>query len=127
MDEGERTYFFRKENSVAAEEVEEETHVRCFSWVHLWHVKTHKPGEKIRPIISQVTTPTLHTKPPVILKHTLRELPYRDMDGKMYVQCDGVSMGSPLGPTFANFFMAEGENRAFPDFRSTQHIPEYDE
>ena len=34
------------------------------------------------------------------------------MDGKMHQQCDGVSMGSPLGPTFANFFMAEVENRA---------------
>ena len=30
----------------------------------------------------------------------------------MYKQCDGMSMGSPLGPTFANFFMAEVENRA---------------
>ena len=32
----------------------------------------------------------------------------------MYVQCNviGVSIGSPLGPTFANFFMAEVENRA---------------
>ena len=57
---------------------------------------------------------------PVIPKHTLKELllicttevPFRDMDGKMYIQCDGVSMGSPLGPTFANFFMAEVENRA---------------
>ena len=34
------------------------------------------------------------------------------MDGKMYTQCDGIAMGSPLGPTFANFFMAEVENRA---------------
>ena len=65
--------------------------------------------------------PTL--PPPVIPKHTLRELllicttevPFRDMDGKMYVHCDGVSMGSPLGPTFANFFMAEVENRALTD------------
>ena len=155
------------------------------------NVKTHKPGETLRPIISQVTTPTyrtakqldklikrylpqgkmlrsstefvelLHGKnytgnlfsldveslftnvplqrtvniildkvyhhptlpPPVIPKHILRELllicttevPFRDMDGKMYVQCDGVSMGSPLGPTFANFFMAEVENRALTD------------
>ena len=40
------------------------------------------------------------------------EVPFRDMDGKMNQQRDGVSMGSPLGPTFANFFMAEVENRA---------------
>ena len=57
---------------------------------------------------------------PVIPKHILEKLllicttqvPFRDMDGTMYVQCDGMSMGSPLGPTFANFFMAEVENRA---------------
>ena len=57
---------------------------------------------------------------PVIPKHTMKELllicttevPFHDMEGKMYIQCDGVSMGSPLGPTFANFFMAEVENRA---------------
>ena len=152
------------------------------------NVKTHKPNEKLRPIISQVTTPTyrtakqldklikkylpqgkmlksstefvelLHGKnysgnifsldveslftnvpvhrtiniildkvynhpilpAPVIPKHTLRDLllvcttevPFRDMDGKMFVQIDGVAMGSPLGPTFANFFMAEVEDRA---------------
>ena len=32
--------------------------------------------------------------------------------GKMYIQCDGVATGSPLGPTFSNFFMTEVENRA---------------
>ena len=157
------------------------------------NVKTHKPGEKVRPIISQVTTPTYHTakqldklikkylpqgkmlrsatefvellhgkqysgnlfsldveslftnvpvhrtiniildkvyhhptiSAPVIPKHTLRELllicttevPFKDMDGNMYIQCDGVSMGSPLGPTFANFFMAEVENRALSNIQ----------
>ena len=57
---------------------------------------------------------------PAIPKHTLEELllicttevPFRDIDGTMYRQNDGMSMGSPLGPTFANFFMAEVENRA---------------
>ena len=27
-------------------------------------------------------------------------------DGKFYEQCDGVAMGSPLGPTLANVFCA---------------------
>ena len=151
------------------------------------NVKTHKEGAALRPIISQVTTPTYHTakeidtlikrylpqgkmlksttefvemlgghqysgnlysldveslftnvpvqrtiniilekvynhptiKAPSIPKEILRELlvicttevPFRDAEGKMYIQVDGVSMGSPLGPTFANFFMAEVENR----------------
>ena len=152
------------------------------------NVKTHKEGAKLRPIISQVTTPTYRTakgidsiikrylpqgkmlkstsefvemlsgheysgnlysldveslftnvpvqrtiniilekvynhptiKAPAIPERTLRELllictrevPFKDSEGKMYIQVDGVSMGSPLGPTFANFFMAEVENRA---------------
>ena len=57
--------------------------------------------------------------PPAIPKNIMRELlitcttevPFRNINGDMYVQCDGVSMGSPLGPTFANFFMAEVEKK----------------
>ena len=30
-------------------------------------------------------------------------------DGKFYEQCDGVAMGSPLGPTLANVFMCHFE------------------
>ena len=151
------------------------------------NVKTHKPGNKLRPIISQVTTPTYTTAkqldelikpyipatfmlksrdefiniiqttkpknapssldveslftnvpvretikiiiknvyhhetlpPPAIDPKKLEELlllcttsvPFRNVDGKMYMQTDGMSMGSPLGPTFANFYMADLENR----------------
>ena len=31
-------------------------------------------------------------------------------DGKFYEQCDGVVMGSPLGPTLANIFLCHIEN-----------------
>ena len=31
-------------------------------------------------------------------------------NGKFYEQCDGVTMGSPLGPTLANVFMCHFEN-----------------
>ena len=30
-------------------------------------------------------------------------------DGKVYKQIDGMAMGSPLGPTFANIFMSNLE------------------
>ena len=35
---------------------------------------------------------------------------YRD---KLYQQIDGVAMGSPLGPTIANFFLAHMEKTIF--------------
>ena len=35
--------------------------------------------------------------------------------GKLYVQKDGVAMGSPLGPLFANFYMAHVENLVLND------------
>lgn len=150
-------------------------------------VKTHKKGNPLRPIISQVTTPiyetakhlnklispympaefmlnstdelldilrvfkpegnlasldveSLFTNVPVkttiniicdaiyrtpsadpfpISERILRELllacttksPFRHIDGSLYRQIDGVAMGSPLGVTFANFYMCHAENQ----------------
>ena len=56
--------------------------------------------------------------PPPIDRNILKELllacttecPFTHMDGKLYIQKDGVSMGSPLGVTFANFYMTKLEN-----------------
>ena len=157
------------------------------------NVKTHKPGNPLRPIISQIHTPTyglakrlntllkpyvpaqhsidsveefldiLRAKRPqgdiasidveslftnvpvedtikliidevydtrscglpplklskVILEKLLRacttECPFRGPDGKLYVQKEGVAMGSPLGPLFANFYMCFIENKALSD------------
>ena len=35
-------------------------------------------------------------------------------DGNIYVQNDGVAMGSPLGPVLANIFMVELERSVIP-------------
>ena len=59
--------------------------------------------------------------PPDFPKNTLKELliicttktPFRNVNGDLYVQCEGVSMGSPLGPTFADFYMCNLENEVF--------------
>ena len=37
--------------------------------------------------------------------------PFKGVDGNIYLQKDGVMMGSPLGPTFANFYMCHAENK----------------
>ena len=60
--------------------------------------------------------------PPLpIPEHVLRELletcttgcPFEYADGTLYAQVDGVSMGSPLGVSFANFYMTHLENTVF--------------
>ena len=59
-------------------------------------------------------------KPPDIPKGILKEMllicttrtPFRTIDGKLYVQVNGVSMGSSLGPTLASFYMCDIENKA---------------
>ena len=40
------------------------------------------------------------------------------LNNEIYVQIDGVAMGSPLGPILANVFMIELENTLvwFPDY-----------
>ena len=149
------------------------------------NIKTHKPGNPLRPIISQVLTPTynlaktlnkiitpfipaqymskstndfvdllhssnsqgiiasldvesLFTNVPIdrtidiILEHTYnndelkapkipkdilknllelctKKAPFRSPGGSLYLQVEGVAMGSPLGPTFANFYMGHLE------------------
>ena len=36
-------------------------------------------------------------------------------NGKFYKQLDGISMGSPLGPTLASFFLGSLEKKIFDD------------
>ena len=56
--------------------------------------------------------------PPPILRSELTQLliacttkcPFTHIDGSMYLQSDGVAIGSPLGVTLANFYMCHLEN-----------------
>lgn len=60
-----------------------------------------------------------HLRPPSIPEKTMKEIlsicttksPFRGIDGDLYLQTDGVMMGSPLGCTFANFYMCHIENK----------------
>ena len=36
-------------------------------------------------------------------------------NGKIYIQVDGVAMGSPLGPVLADIFMIESEKAILPE------------
>jgi hypothetical protein len=42
---------------------------------------------------------------------------FRNVNGQLYIQKDGVSMGSPLGPTIASYYMCELENNALSTLR----------
>ena len=46
-----------------------------------------------------------------LLRVCTLESPFRGPDGTLYRQKDGVAMGSPLGPLFANFYMCHIENQ----------------
>ena len=61
--------------------------------------------------------------PPTFPRSVLKELlvmcttqvPFRHVNGKLYLQTDGVSMGCPLGPIFAEYYMCTLENRILSD------------
>ena len=50
-----------------------------------------------------------------LLKLCTKEAPFKCPRGKLYVQIEGVAMGSPLGPTFANFYMGNLEKTISSD------------
>ena len=57
-----------------------------------------------------------------LLKLCTKEAPFRCPRGKLYVQIEGVAMGSPLGPTFANYYMGDLEKRVFSEPNSKPTI-----
>lgn len=67
---------------------------------------------------------------PKIPRNILREMlvvcttetPFRNINGDVYLQNDGVSMGSPLGPLFANFYMSWLENQVVPNMSNPPAI-----
>ena len=64
---------------------------------------------------------SVNIAPPKIPKYLMEELllvcttetPFRAPCGELYLQIDGVSMGSPLGPLFANAYVSHLEDKVF--------------
>ena len=70
----------------------------------------------INNIYNNPSLPPLKTNPNILRKLLLTcttEVPFHDHLGNIYVQTNGVSMGSILGPIFSNFYMSDLENRIF--------------
>ena len=80
---------------------------------------TNIPVEETIEIILQNVYNHNQLSKPAISKTILKKLllicttesPFKHINGDIYYQKDGVSMGSPLGPTFANFYMCHIENK----------------
>ena len=72
-------------------------------------------------IISDYVYRNCDKLPPQIPETILRAMlelctsksPFISPTGQIYHQIDGVAMDSPLGPTFANYYMGHLENRIF--------------
>ena len=67
--------------------------------------------------------------PKTILKQLLqictKESPFQCPRGNYYLQIEGVAMGSPLGPTFANFYMGNLEDNIFQNFNKPNIYARY--
>ena len=70
----------------------------------------------INNIYNNQSLPPLKINPNILRKLLLKsttEVSFHDNLGNIYVQTDGVSVGSVLGPIFSNFYMSDLENRIF--------------
>ena len=70
----------------------------------------------INNIYNNPCLPPLKINPNILRKLLLTcttEVPFYDHLENIYVQTDGVSMGSVLGPIFSDFYMSDLENRIF--------------
>ena len=72
----------------------------------------HSPGTTALPIPEDILRECLEI--------CTKEAPFYGPDGKMRVQVDGIAMGSPLGPLFANFYMGSLEEKIFKDHPNLQ-------
>ena len=70
----------------------------------------------INNIYNNPSLPPLKINPNILRKLLLTcttEVPFHDHLGNIYIQTDGVSIGSVLGPIFSNFYMSDLKNRIF--------------
>ena len=91
---------------------------------------TNVPIDTTIDIITQYTHrhPTMPPlkMPENILKQLLKictsESPFKCPRGHLYTQIEGVAMGSPLGPTFAGFYMGHLEEQVLSDYEPKPNL-----
>ena len=83
---------------------------------------TNVPVQTTIEIIIQHAYHDPSSSPPLISEGIMRQLllvctteaPFRHINGDIYRQTDGLSMGGPLAPLFANFYMSNLEEEILP-------------
>ena len=70
-------------------------------------------GEFIFILIKKINTNIPKTEVKELLQLCTKNV-YFTFNGEIYIQIDGVAMGSPLGPVLANIFMVELEKIIIP-------------
>ena len=57
-----------------------------------------------------------------LLRICTKEAPFRNINGDLYVQTDGLTMGGPLSCTMANFYLCHVENKVMEDINMRPYI-----
>ena len=91
---------------------------------------TNVPIDNTIDIILECSYSHSSLPPPKMPKEILRQMlelctkkaPFRSPGGDLYLQVEGVAMGSPLGPTFANFYMSHIENNVLSNTTNAPSI-----
>ena len=104
--------------------------VKILSSLDVENLFTNVPVEETINIIIDCVYNHNEIKKPTIPQEILHELlhicttetPFITPEGKLYTQVNGVSMGSALGPVFANYYMSNLENKMLPSFQSKHPI-----
>ena len=91
---------------------------------------TNVPLKEIIETACEYVYSTPETRPPYELKHFKKLLEFATSSiflykDKVFKQVDGVAMGSPLGPTLANLFMAHLEKEWMKEECSPKHYCRY--
>jgi len=94
---------------------------KCLASLDVVSLFTNVPVKETIKIILDAVYGHPSKSPPKIPRIILEELilicttqtPFKSPNGQLYQQVDGVSMGTPLGPTLANFYMSHLENNIF--------------
>ena len=57
-----------------------------------------------------------------LLEICTQRAPFKDINGDVYIQKDGLAMGGPLSCTLANYFMCEVENKILENVHIKPHL-----